>query len=123
VKDKYVEQELTCDHICNILHKHQYTFVQHFDGRSLRLEMRFHCNQSEYLGALKKSKHLQLVPLPPPRAVQSTAIRSASPVSTLYAASMNTERDLRSRISTEGSYALNGNVCAFTEVATKLTLG
>lgn len=48
-------------------------------------------------------QNLQLVPLPPPRAVQSTAIRSASPVSTVYDASMKTERDLRSRISIEGS--------------------
>jgi hypothetical protein len=46
---------------------------------------------------------LQLVPLPPPLAVQSTAIRSASPVSTVYGTSMYTERDLRSLSSIVGS--------------------
>lgn len=53
-------------------------------------------------------RDLQLVPPDPPFAVQSTAMRSASPVSTLYGASMNTERDLRSRISRVGSYAFSG---------------
>lgn len=61
---------------------------------------------------------VQLVPPPPPLAVQSTAIRSASPVSTLNAASTKTERDLRSRISIVGSYALKGSVWAFTDVET-----
>ena len=68
----------------------------------------------------------QLVPLPPPRAVQSTAMRSASPVSTLYGTSMYTERDFRSRSSIVGSYALNGSVCAFTselEAETSARLG
>lgn len=58
----------------------------------------------------------RLVPPPPPLAVQSTAIRSASPVCTLYAASMNTDLDLRSRISIVGSYALKGSVWALTVV-------
>ena len=56
-------------------------------------------------------KHAQLVPPAPPFAVQSTAIRSASPVSTVKSASMKTERDLLSRISNEGSYARNGRFC------------
>ena len=56
-------------------------------------------------------KHARLVPPAPPFAVQSTAIRSASPVSTVNGASMKTERDLLSRISNEGSYALNGRFC------------
>lgn len=56
-------------------------------------------------------KGIRLVPPPPPLAVQSTAIRSASPVSTVNGASIKTERDLRSRISIVGSYALKGNVC------------
>lgn len=58
------------------------------------------------------------MPPSPPLAVQSTAIRSASPVSTEYVASMNTERDLRSRISIVGSYAFNGNVCPDTSDVT-----
>lgn len=53
-------------------------------------------------------KHVRLVPPAPPFAVQSTAIRSASPVSTVKGASMKTDRDLLSRISNEGSYARNG---------------
>lgn len=53
-------------------------------------------------------KHARLVPPAPPFAVQSTAIRSASPVSTVKGASMKTERDFLSRISNEGSYARNG---------------
>lgn len=56
-------------------------------------------------------KHIRLVPPAPPFAVQSTAIRSASPVSTVKGASMKTERDLLSRISNEGSYARNGRFC------------
>lgn len=32
----------TCDDICNILHKHLYSFVQHLHSRSLSLQMRFH---------------------------------------------------------------------------------
>lgn len=59
-----------------------------------------------------KVRHSQLVPPEPPFAVQSTAIRSASPVSTEYEASTKTERVLRSRISIVGSYALNGRDCA-----------
>jgi len=58
-----------------------------------------------------KLKHVRLVPPAPPFAVQSTAIRSASPVSTVKGASMKTERDLLSRISNEGSYARNGKFC------------
>jgi len=56
-------------------------------------------------------EHVQLVPPAPPFAVQSTAIRSASPVSTVKGASMKTERDLLSRISNEGSNARNGKFC------------
>lgn len=56
-------------------------------------------------------KHVRLVPPAPPFAVQSTAIRSASPVSTVKGASMKTERDFLSRISNEGSYARNGRFC------------
>lgn len=51
---------------------------------------------------------LRVLPPSPPRAVQSTAMRSASPVSIIYDASTKTERDLRSLISTVGSYALKG---------------
>ena len=58
--------------------------------------------------------HSQLVPPDPPLAVQSTAIRSASPVSTLYDASMKTARVLRSLISIVGSYALKGSVWALS---------
>lgn len=56
-------------------------------------------------------KHVRLVPPAPPFAVQSTAMRSASPVSTVKGASMKTERDLLSRISNEGSYARKGRFC------------
>lgn len=56
-------------------------------------------------------KHVRLVPPAPPLAVQSTAIRSASPVSTVKGASIKTERDFLSRISNEGSYARNGRFC------------
>ena len=59
-------------------------------------------------------KHIRLVPPAPPFAVQSTAIRSASPVSTVKDASMKTERDRLSRISNEGSYARNGRFCEVT---------
>lgn len=58
---------------------------------------------SGYNDARSKAFNSQVVPPPPPLAVQSTAIRSASPVSTVYDASINTERDLRSRISIVGS--------------------
>ena len=53
-------------------------------------------------------ENVRLVPPSPPRAVVSTAILSASPVSTLKGASMYTEREDRSRISIVGSYALIG---------------
>jgi hypothetical protein len=52
--------------------------------------------------------NVRLVPPSPPRAVVSTAILSASPVSTLKEASMYTDREDRSRISIVGSYALKG---------------
>ena len=52
--------------------------------------------------------NVRLVPPSPPRAVVSTAILSASPVSTLKEASMYTDREDRSRISIDGSYALKG---------------
>ena len=55
------------------------------------------------------TKCSQLVPPDPPRAVQSTAILSASPVSTVKLASTNTLRDFLSRMSTVGSNALKGN--------------
>ena len=59
-------------------------------------------------------KHARVVPPAPPFAVQSTAILSASPVSTVKGASMKTERDFLSRISNEGSYARNGRFCEVT---------
>jgi hypothetical protein len=60
--------------------------------------------QREWRGALVEGTiHPRLVLPPPPLAVQSTAIRSASPVSTLYDASMNTERVFLSLISIVGS--------------------
>ena len=81
--------------------------------------MRFHWQcfrKSKYRN--KVALHSQLVPPSPPRAVQSTAIRSASPVSTVKGASMNTERDDRSRISIVGSYALRGRLALASEAPT-----
>ena len=54
-------------------------------------------------GTMDKEENVRLVPPSPPRAVVSTAILSASPVSTLKEASMYTDREDRSRISIVGS--------------------
>jgi UDP-N-acetylglucosamine enolpyruvyl transferase len=62
--------------------------------------------------------NVRLLPPSPPRAVVSTAILSASPVSTLKEASMYTEREDRSRISIVGSYALIGRCPSITLVPT-----
>lgn len=58
--------------------------------------------------ALQSKENIQLVPACPPFDVQSTAIRSASPVSTVNGASMNTLLLWPPRISIVGSYALRG---------------
>jgi hypothetical protein len=62
--------------------------------------------------------NVRLLPPSPPRAVVSTAILSASPVSTLKEASMYTDREDRSRISIVGSYALIGRCPSVTSSPT-----
>lgn len=58
--------------------------------------------------------NVRLVPPSPPRAVVSTAILSASPVSTLKVASTYRDREDPSRISIIGSYALIGKCPSVT---------
>ncbi len=58
--------------------------------------------------------NVRLAPPSLPRAVVSTAILSASPVSTLKEASIYTDREDRSRISIVGSYALIGRCPSVT---------
>jgi len=66
-------------------------------------------------------RNVRLVPPSPPRAVVSTAILSASPVSTEKGASMYTDRGDRSRISIVGSYALIGRCPSVTLAPTVWT--
>lgn len=84
--------------------------MKHFDRSPLGLEVGLNW-EARFRNARTDDElnvNLRLVPPSPPRAVVSTAILSASPVSTVKGASMYTDREDRSLISIVGSYALIG---------------
>lgn len=84
--------------------------MKHLHGGSLCCKVGFHFAKVRVWHQRWNCEvHSLLVPPDPPLAVQSTAILSASPVSTVKLASTKTLLDLRSRMSTVGSKALNGN--------------